>query len=95
MTRAWISLVAAVLLAAAPSTAVLAQDARAIDPIVVTATKIETPQGQLGATVTVITEDELRDYNYSRIEEALRPVPGVVPCSTRRPLPRRPRACRV
>jgi vitamin B12 transporter len=78
VTRASITtLVAAALLTAASPTTVLAQDARSIDPIVVTATKIETPQGQLGAAVTVITEDELRDQNYSRIEEALRPVPGV------------------
>lgn len=57
---------------------VRAQDARRLDPVVVTATKIETPQSELGAAVTVITEDEIRAHNVTRIEEVLRAVPGVV-----------------
>jgi vitamin B12 transporter len=48
-----------------------------LEPVVVTATKIETPQERLGASVTVITEEELQGYNYSRVEDALRSVPGV------------------
>jgi vitamin B12 transporter len=48
-----------------------------LDPVVVTATKIEEPQERLGATVTVITEDELRLYNYSTAGDALRQVPGL------------------
>jgi vitamin B12 transporter len=47
------------------------------EPVVVTATKVETPQAELGATVTVITDEEIKRYNYDRIEEALRTVPGV------------------
>ena len=54
-----------------------AQDAQKLDPVVVTATKVETLQSQTGATVTVIPEEEIRLYNYDRIEEALRTVPGV------------------
>ncbi|MGH7277936.1 MAG: TonB-dependent receptor plug domain-containing protein [Candidatus Rokuibacteriota bacterium] len=46
-------------------------------PVVVTATKTETPEGRLGASVTVISEEEIEAYNYGRIEEALRQVPGV------------------
>jgi vitamin B12 transporter len=66
-----------VALSTAAPVAAVAQDARLLDPVVVTATKVDTPQSRLGATVSVIGEEELRDYNYSRIEEALRQVPGV------------------
>jgi vitamin B12 transporter len=54
-----------------------AADVKQIDPVVVTATKVETPQSQLGAAVSIVTEDEVRTYHYSGIEEALRNVPGV------------------
>jgi vitamin B12 transporter len=54
-----------------------AQDVKQTDPVVVTATKVETPQSHLGAAVTVITDDEVRTFNYAGIEEALRNVPGV------------------
>lgn len=47
------------------------------DPVVVTATKVETPESRLGASVSIITEDDVRTYNYAGIEEALRNVPGV------------------
>lgn len=57
--------------------AVSGQEVKKLEPVVVTATKVETPQERLGASVTVITEEELRAYNYDRIEEALRSVPGV------------------
>jgi vitamin B12 transporter len=50
---------------------------KTLEPVVVTATKVETPQERIGATVTVIAADEIRTYNYDRIEEALRTVPGV------------------
>lgn len=52
-------------------------DVKKTDPVVVTATKVETPQSELGATVTVITEDDIRTYHYTGIEDALRNVPGV------------------
>jgi vitamin B12 transporter len=48
-----------------------------LDPVVVTATMVPTPQEQLGATVTVITADEISQWNYSRIEDVLRDVPGL------------------
>ncbi len=54
-----------------------AQEVKRLEPVVITATKVETPQERLGASVTVITEEELRSYNYSRVEDALRSVPGV------------------
>jgi vitamin B12 transporter len=46
-------------------------------PVVVTATKVETSADRVGASVSVITGEELQTYNYERIEEALRSVPGV------------------
>src|SRR5512145_2009684 len=54
-----------------------AQEPARVDPVVVTATKVETPASRVGASVTVITEEELETYNYERIEDALRQVPGV------------------
>jgi vitamin B12 transporter len=53
------------------------EEARRLDPVVVTATMVATPQEQLGATVTVVTGDEITQYNYDRIEDVLRQVPGV------------------
>ena len=47
------------------------------DPVVVTATKTETPQERLGAAVTVITGDHIEERQYPTVEEALRHVPGV------------------
>ncbi|MBM4443311.1 MAG: TonB-dependent receptor [Candidatus Rokubacteria bacterium] len=47
------------------------------DPVVVTATKTETPQERLGAAVTVITGDHIEEKQYPTVEEALRHVPGV------------------
>jgi outer membrane cobalamin receptor len=48
-----------------------------LDPVVITATKVETPASRLGASVTVVTEDEIREQNLTQIEEVLRNVPGV------------------
>jgi vitamin B12 transporter len=53
------------------------EEARRLDPVVVTATMVATPQEQLGATVTVVTGDEITQYNYDRIEDVFRQVPGV------------------
>ncbi|HEV8144547.1 MAG TPA: TonB-dependent receptor [Methylomirabilota bacterium] len=54
-----------------------AQAPRDLYPVVVTATKTETPQERLGAAVTVVTEEEIQERNYATLEEALRHVPGV------------------
>jgi vitamin B12 transporter len=50
---------------------------KVLDPLLVTATMTETPASRLGSSVTVITEDEIRTYNYDRVEDALRYIPGV------------------
>ena len=47
------------------------------DPIVVTATKTETPASQVGAAVTVVTGEEIETFRYPTVDEALRMVPGV------------------
>ncbi len=54
-----------------------AQEVKKLEPVVVTATKTETPAGQLGASVTVVTEDDFKTYHYPTVDEALRQVPGV------------------
>ena len=54
-----------------------AQETRQVDPVVVTATKLAEPRSQVGATVTVITEEELKTYNYVTVDDALRQVPGL------------------
>jgi vitamin B12 transporter len=48
-----------------------------LDPVIVTATKIETPQERLGAAVTVITEEDFQTYRWETVGDALRHVPGV------------------
>jgi len=54
-----------------------AQPPRNLDPVVVTATKTETPRERLGAAVTVLTDEEIQEKNYTTVEDALRHVPGV------------------
>jgi vitamin B12 transporter len=48
-----------------------------VEPIVVTATKFETPAEQLGATVTVVEGEQIESRHYPTVDEALRSVPGV------------------
>jgi len=54
-----------------------AQERETLEPVVVTATKIEEPTERLGATVTIITADDLARHNYPTLADALRDVPGV------------------
>src|SRR5437879_850126 len=54
-----------------------AQEPKTLEPVVVTATKLEEPQERLGAAVSVITEDDLKVYNYATVGDALRQVPGL------------------
>ncbi|OGL27342.1 MAG: hypothetical protein A3G44_14180 [Candidatus Rokubacteria bacterium RIFCSPLOWO2_12_FULL_73_47] len=56
---------------------VAAQETKRLEPVVVTATKTETPAAELGASVSVVGEDDLRLYHYATVDEALRHVPGV------------------
>ena len=74
MSRIRWSVMVAMLMATATA---WGQEVKRLEPVVVTATKVETPQERLGASVTVITEEEIRAQNHTRIEEVLRQVPGV------------------
>lgn len=47
------------------------------DPIVVTATRLATPESQLGSSVTVITAEDISRKQLKTVPEALRTVPGV------------------
>jgi vitamin B12 transporter len=70
LVMAWLSVLAVASTAAA-------EEAKKLEPVVVTATKTETPAGELGASVSVVTEDDFKTYHYSTVDEALRNVPGV------------------
>jgi len=48
-----------------------------VEPVVVTATKVETPVAELGASVSVVNGDDFQTYHYSTLDEALRNVPGL------------------
>src|SRR3989442_1123087 len=54
-----------------------AQEVRRLEPVVVTATTVETPAEQLGASVTVVEGDDFQTRHYPTVEEALRKVPGM------------------
>jgi vitamin B12 transporter len=54
-----------------------AEEVTRLEPVVVSATRIETPAEQIGGSVSVVTGEEIRTYHYPTIDEALRNVPGV------------------
>jgi len=53
------------------------QDVRRVEPVTVTATRIEEPLERIGASVSVITGEEIQTRQYKSVEEALRTLPGV------------------
>src|SRR2546427_5454886 len=65
------------LVVAATARVAAAQEVQKLEPVVVTATKIETPAAEVGASVSVVTENDFRAYHYATVDEALRSVPGV------------------
>lgn len=48
-----------------------------IDEIVVTATRLETPESEIGSSITVITEEEIRKTQKASVLEVLRGVPAL------------------
>ncbi len=72
-TLIWIAL--GLLLAA--GAAAEAQETKKVDPVVITATGVETPKEQLGVAITVVDGQDFQAYHYSTTDEALRNVPGV------------------
>src|SRR5262245_7286513 len=71
--RGWLLL----LLAAAPAAAQPEEEVKRVEPVVVTATKIETAVRELGASVSVVDGDDFQTYHYQTVDEALRSVPGL------------------
>jgi vitamin B12 transporter len=65
------------LLAAAPVAAQAEDEVKRVEPVVITATKVETAVRELGASVTVVNGDDFATYHYSTVDEALRNVPGL------------------
>ena len=64
----------AMLTAAAPAAA---QETKKVDPVVVTATTVETLAEQLGVALSVIPGEDFKTYQYSTIDDAFRNIPGV------------------
>ena len=54
-----------------------AQEPKPVEPVVVTATKVETPVEQLGAAVSVISGEDFKTYHYETVGDALRQIPGL------------------
>ncbi|MBI3062249.1 MAG: TonB-dependent receptor, partial [Deltaproteobacteria bacterium] len=53
------------------------QQEETLAPVVVTATRVETPQEQVTTSVTVITEKEIQEKKAETVAEVLRNVPGL------------------
>jgi len=62
------------LVVAAP---VGAQETKKVDPVVVTATTVDTPAQQLGVALTVVTGEDFKTYHYATLDDAFRSIPGV------------------
>jgi vitamin B12 transporter len=63
---------------AAPATAQeTKQETKRVDPVVVTATTVDTPAEQLGVALTVVTGEDFKTYHYSTLDDAFRNIPGV------------------
>jgi vitamin B12 transporter len=54
-----------------------AQETKKVDPVVVTATTVDTPAEQLGVALTVVTGEDFKTYHYATLDDALRNIPGV------------------
>ncbi len=78
MTRTFGLIVIGFLAAAMLAAAAESQEEKRLEPVVVTATKIETAAERLGAAVTVITEEDIERYRWQTVGDALQHVPGLV-----------------
>src|SRR5271156_1788766 len=54
------------------------QEAQKLNPIVVTATRIPQPIGEIGTTITVVEDPQIQEQKIQLVSDALRQVPGVV-----------------
>ena len=53
------------------------QEAQELNPVVVTATKIEQPISEIGTTITVVEDSQIEAQKIDRVGDVLREVPGV------------------
>src|SRR5208337_3616428 len=53
------------------------QEAQRLSPVVVTATRIPQPIGEIGTTITVVEDPEIQEQKIQRVADVLRQVPGV------------------
>jgi vitamin B12 transporter len=62
------------LAVAAPAAA---QETKKVDPVVVTATTVDTPSEQVGVALSVVTGEDIKTYHYPTLDDAFRNIPGV------------------
>ena len=60
-----------------PATKPKKEEAQKLNPIVVTATRIPQPIGEVGTTITVVEDPEIEQQKIQRVADVLRQVPGV------------------
>jgi vitamin B12 transporter len=60
-----------------PATPANKEEAQKLNPIVVTATRIPQPIGEIGTTITVVEAPQIQEQKIDRVEDVLREVPGV------------------
>ena len=60
-----------------PTTPPKQQEAQKLNPVVVTATRIEQPIADIGTTITVVEDPQIQEQKIDRVSEVLREVPGV------------------
>jgi vitamin B12 transporter len=60
-----------------PATPANKEEAQKLNPIVVTATRIPQPIGEIGTTITVVEAPQIQEQKIDRVADVLREVPGV------------------
>jgi len=63
--------------ASQPATPPKKEEAQKLNPVVVTATRIPQPIGEIGTTITVVEDPQIQDQKIQRVQDVLREVPGV------------------
>ena len=69
-----------ILACVAPMSALRAEDVETpadVDQIIVTASRLQTTQSDVGSSVSVVTQEELQQGKYPNVVQALRKVPGL------------------
>ena len=63
--------------ASQPPTPAKKEEAQKLNPVVVTATKIPQPIGEIGTTITVVEDPQIEEQKIQLVQDVLRQVPGV------------------